>query len=70
MANAVRRVNAEWSRAGEPAVPELRQLYLNLQRNLYLADVSGDGQAATRAIRAWQVSALAAILEAADGVAE
>ena len=45
VALAVRRVNAEWSRAGEPAVPALRPLWLTLTNELHLAEVEGDGAA-------------------------
>lgn len=69
LAAAVRRVNAEWSQAGEPGVGALRVLWLDLQRRLHLADLEGDHGEATRAIRAWQAAAIAAIWEAAEEVA-
>ena len=68
LAVAVRRVNAVFGQCGEPAVPALRTLWLNLTRDLHLAEVEGEGARAIRLIRSWQTSAIAAIIEAAGEV--
>ena len=61
LALATRRVNAVFEQCGEPACLPLRTLWLNLTREIHLAEVEGDGARAVRAIRHWQESAIAAI---------
>jgi hypothetical protein len=66
LAVAVRRVNARWQRCGEPACPALRPLWLNLMRELHLAEMDGDGARAARLIRAWQAEAIRAVEEVTE----
>jgi hypothetical protein len=63
LASVVRSVNAEHARAGGPELPALKEAWVRLQRDLHLAEVSGDDAAACRIIRRYGREARAAIAE-------
>mgnify|MGYP003414964540 CR=1 FL=1 len=68
LADCVRRVNAfHIDRChGAPEIPALKQAWVELDRNLWVANVNGDEVAARRAIDVYEQQAVAAIEEAAQ----
>jgi len=66
LADCVRRVNAAHAAAGPDAreLPNLKEAWVRLDRNLSIANTSGDEVAARRAIETYEREAVAAIEEA------
>lgn len=64
LADCVRRVNALHADRGGREIPDLKEAFCRLDRNLSVANASGDEVAARRAIETYEREAVAAIEEA------
>ena len=65
LAAAIREVNAAHAAAGSPALPELEEAWITLDRSFSLATVAGDDVAAAAAVERYRARSLAAIAKAA-----
>ena len=66
LADCVRRVNALHADRGGRELPDLKESWVRLDRNLSVANASGDEVAARRAIEIYEREATAAIEEAGE----
>ena len=64
LTNALRQVRAAHDRIGAPELPGLKTAWLQLDRALSMASVSGDDRSARAAVERYRERGLAAVKEA------